>query len=279
MYLNGKLSGQNVKKLKGFIDNLEEKRISADKLNIVFQKSGQQYSTGYAQRFEPGLKNPMFQSVLLMSQEDLFLIKKSLERLIPTDEFAQSENDSRSFILYGWQEILVDILGYFPQVNEAIDTLSLYTLSAILTGWGGKEKFKKIRLNDVTSPDRFPPEMLYEYLIDWCVTKGHIQSIYEGQNLLTDDFFEDHQWTIFYEYLFKITGGKVQEDKELKQKFVDYFKVYNKEYNNFKATFKIPVGTGTGLKHYWIDSRIFPHNVRELGETELIDALYKSYQK
>jgi hypothetical protein len=279
MYLNGKLSGQNVKKLKGFIDNLEEKKISADKLNIVFQKSGQQYSTGYAQRFEPGLKNPMFQSVLLMSQEDLFLIKKSLERLIPTDEFAQSENDSRSFILYGWQEILVDILGYFPQVNEAIDTLSLYTLSAILTGWGGKEKFKEIRLNDVTSPDRFPPELLYEYLIDWCVTKGHIQSIYEGQNLLTDDFFEDHQWTIFYEYLFKITGGKVQEDKELKQKFVDYFKAYNKEYNNFKATFRIPVGTGTGLKHYWIDSRIFPHNTRELGEIELIDALYKPYQK
>lgn len=277
MYLNGKLSGQNVKKLKGFIDKLEENKISGDKLNIVFQKSGQQYNTGYVERYEPGLKNPMFQSVLLMSQEDLFLIKKSLERIIPTDDLAQSENESRSFIMYGWQEILVDILGYFPEINESVDTLSLYTLSAILTGWGGKEKFKQIRLMDVTSPDRFPKEMLYEYLIDWCITKGHIQSIYEGQNLLNGDYFDDHRWTIFYEYLYNITGGKVQEDPAMKQKFIDYFKSYEKEYNNFKATFRIPVGTGTGLKHYWIDSRIFPHNSKGLGETDLIDVLYKPY--
>jgi hypothetical protein len=279
MYLNGRLSGQNVKKLKGFIDKLEDNKISADKLNIVFQKSGQQYSMGYAERFEPGMKNPMFQSVLLMSQEDLILIKRSLERLIPTDDRALSQNESRSFIVYGWQEILVDILGYFPVINEGVDTLSLYTLSAILTGWGGKEKFKKIKLTDVTSPDRFPVDMLYEYLIDWTVTKGHIQSIFDGQNLLTGDFFNDHQWTIFYEYLYSISGGKVQEDPAIKQRFVDHFKAYDKEYNNYKASFRIPVGTGTGLKHYWIDSRIFPHNTKELGETELIDILFKPYLK
>jgi hypothetical protein len=279
MYLNGKLSNTNHRKLKGFIDKLEKNNISSDKLNIVFQKSGQQYNTGYAQRYEPGLKNPMFQSVLLMSQEDLFLIKRSLERLIPTDDLNQSQNESRSFIVYGWQEILVDILGYFPVYNEAIDTLSLFTLSAILTGWGGKEKYRKIRLTDVTSPDRFPEEMLYEYLIDWCATKGHIQSIYDGQNMLTADYFEDHMWTIFYEYLFILTKGKVQEDPSIKQKFVDYFKDYNREYNNYKATFRIPVGTGTGLKHFWIDSRIFPHNKRELGDAELIETLYKPYLK
>jgi hypothetical protein len=277
MYLNGKLSGQNANTLKGFINKLEDNKISADKLNIVFQKSGQQYNTGYVERYETGLKNPMFQSVLLMSQEDLFLIKKSLERLIPTDDLSQSENESRSWILYGWQNILVDILGYFPEVNESLDTLSLYTLSAILTGWGGKEKFKDIKLGDVTLPDRFPKEMLYEYLIDWCITKGHIESIFEGQNMLNGDYFELHKWTIFYEYLFTLTDGKIQEDPTIKQKFIDYFKSYDKEYNNYKATFRIPVGTGTGMKHYWIDSRIFPHNSKGLGETDIIDALYKPY--
>jgi hypothetical protein len=277
LYLNGKPQGANAKQLKSFISKLEEKNISADKLNIIFQKNGQQYNTGYAQRYEPGFKNPTFQSVLLMSQQDLYLIKKSLERLIPTDELSQSRNDSRSFIVYGWQEILVDILGYFPQVNEAIDTLSLYTLSAILTGWGGKEKFKDIRLMDVPSPDIFSDEMLYEYLIDWCITKGHIQSIYDGQNLLTGDFFDDHMWTIFYEYAFILTDGKVTEDPSMKQKFVDYFKSYNKEYNNYKASFRIPMGTGTGLKHYWIDSRIFPHNTKGLGEQDFIETLYKPY--
>jgi len=277
LYLNGKLNGTNVKQLKNFINKLEARNISPDKLNIVFQKNGQQYNTGYAQRFEPGLKNPSFQSVLLMSQDDLFLIKKSLERLIPTDDLSQSQNESRSFIVYGWQEILVDILGYFPEVNEAVDTLSLYTLSAILTGWGGKEKYKDIRLMDVTSPDRFSDEMLYEYLIDWCITKGHIQSIYDGQNLLTGDFFEDHMWTIFYEYLYILTNGKTQQDDTMKQKFVDHFKSYTKEYNNYKASFRIPMGTGTGLKHYWIDSRIFPHNIKVLGEPDLIESLYKPY--
>jgi len=277
LYLNGKLDGANVKQLNNFINKLEQKNISPEKLNIVFQKNGQQYNTGYAQRFEPGMKNPLFQSVLLMSQNDLFLIKKSLERLIPTDESAQTQNDSRSFIVYGWQDILVNILGYFPEVNETLDTLSLYTLSAILTGWGGKEKYKDIRLMDVTSPDRFPDEMLYEYLIDWCITKGHIQSIYDGQNLLTGDFFDDHKWTIFYEYIYILTNGKVQQDDAMKQKFIDYFKSYDKEYNNYKASFRIPMGTGTGLKHYWIDSRIFPHNTKVLGEPDLIESLYKPY--
>ena len=119
--------------------------------------------------------------------------------------------------------------------------------------------------------------MLYEYLIDWCITKGHIQSIYDGQNLLTGDFFDDHMWTIFYEYLYILTNGSVQQDDTMKQKFIDYFKSYNKEYNNYKASFRIPMGTGTGMKHYWIDSRIFPHSTKVLGEPDLIETLYKAY--
>jgi len=280
LYLNGKLNGVNAKQINSFIEDLEANNISRDKLDIVFQKSGQLYSTGYVRRYESGLKNPVYQDVLFMSQEDLLSIKRSLERLIPTDEMSLSPNESRAFIVYGWGEILVDILGYFPEDNnEAIDTLSLYTLSAILTGWGGKEKYKNIRLLDVAKPDRFPDVMLYEYLIDWCVTKGHIQSIYEGQNLLTGDFFEDHQWTIFYEYIFRLTEGAVSEDPTLSKKFTDYFKKYNNEYNHYKATFRIPMGTGNGLKHYWVDSRIFPHSVKEFGETDVMDVLYKEYKK
>ncbi len=279
MYLNGKITNSNASQIKNFIDKLEGQNISSEKLNIVFQKNGQLYGTGYTQRYESGLKNPMYQDVLLMSHDDLLSIKKSLERLIPTDEMNIPSNESRSYIVYGWQEILVDILGYFPEVNESVDTLSLYTLSAILTGWGGKEKYKKIKLLDVTSPDRFSDKMLYEYLIDWCVTKGHIQSIFEGQNLLTGDFYDDHRWTIFNEYLFQLTGGKVEEDPSFKQKFADYFKGYNREYNNFKASFRIPMGTGSGMKHYWVDSRIFPHSSKEFGETELIEVLFKDYIK
>ncbi|MGF7139422.1 type VI secretion system protein TssR domain-containing protein [Roseimarinus sediminis] len=276
-YLNGKIKGDNARELAGFIRKLEDQNIPSEKLDVVFQKNGQVYNVGYAERFRDGMKNPVYQDVLLMSREDLYSIKRSLERLIPTDELSLPPNESRSFIVYGWGEILVDILGYFPEVNESIDTLSLYTLSAILTGWGGKEKYKDIKLLDVTSPERFPDVMLYEYLIDWCITKGHIQSIYDGQNLLTEDFFRDHQWTIFYEYLYHLTNGAVEEDPEMGARFSEYFERYNKEYNNFKASFRIPMGTGSGLKHYWIDSRIFPHQTKNFGEEDIIKYLYRNY--
>lgn len=276
-YLNGKVRADHAKQLNAFIQKLEAQNISSDKLDLVFQKNGQVYNVGYTKRIEPGMKYPIYQDVLLMSQEDLLAIKHSLERLIPTDELSLPPNESRSYIVYGWGEILSDILGYFPKGNEAIDTLSLYTLSAILTGWGGKEKYKDIKLFDVTSPDLFPDEMLYEYLIDWCVTKGHIQSIFEGQNLLTEDFFQDHMWTIFYEYLYQVTDGDVEEDQSLMQKFGEYFKKYNKEYNNFDASFRTPMGTGAGMKHYWIDSRIFPHQTQVAGEEDIIQYLYKRY--
>lgn len=275
-YLNGKVKGQNVRQLAYFIDRLKKEGVTQSQLDVVFQKSGQMYNTGYVRRQESGYKNPMFQDVLLMSHDDMFAIKRSLERLIPTDQLALSENESRSYIVYGWQEILVDILGYFPEMSEAIDTLSLYSLSAILTGWGGKEKYKDIRLIDVTSPDRFPSLMLYEYLIDWCITKGHIQSIYEGKNLLTEDFFEDHKWSVFYNYLENLTKGKVSEDPKLGERFATYFKKYDQEYNNFKSYFRIPVGTGSGIKHYWIDSRIFPHSASNVDD-DVVKVLYKGY--
>lgn len=276
-YLNGKIRGQNVRQLSYFIDRLKKEGVTQAQLDIVFQKNGQMYNTGYVRRQEAGMKNPIYQDVLLMSHDDLYAIKRSLERLIPTDELSLSANDSRSYIVYGWQEILVDILGYFPEMSEAIDTLSLYSLSAILTGWGGKEKYKKIRLVDVSRPDRFPDVMLYEYLIDWCITKGHIQSIYEGKNLLTADFFEDHKWSVFYNYLFNLTKGKVEEDPKLAEKFGTQFKKYDSQYNNFKSYFRIPVGTGSGLKHYWVDSRIFPHNATEFGDEDIVSILYKGY--
>lgn len=279
LYVNGKLEGESVKQLSGFIKQLHQQRISPDKLDIVFQKSGQIYTTGFTHRIEPGMTNPTYQSVLLMSQNDLFEIKKSLERLVPTDQLSLPPNESRSYIYYGWGVILVDILGYFPEANEAVDTLSLYSLSAILTGWGGKEKFKNIRLKEVIDPVKFPDVMLYEYLIDWCITKGHIQSIYDGQQLLTADFFQDHKYTIFFEYLYHLTNKKVENDPEIQTIFANHFKKYDSEYNNFKATFRIPVGTGTGLKHYWVDSRIFPHNAKEFGEKDIIEVLYAKYLK
>lgn len=278
-YVNGKLNGDNIKQLSGFLKLLYQQKIPSEKLDIVFQKSGQVYNTGYTYRSEKGMTNPTFQSVLLMSQEDLFAIKKSLERLVPTDQLSLSPNDSRTYILFEWGNILVDILGYFPERNEAVDTLSLYSLSAILTGWGGKEKFKNVKLIDVIDPVKFPDVMLYEYLIDWCITKGHIQSIFDGQNTLTADFFEDHKYTIFSEYLFQLTNGKVKEDPEIKTAFTNYFKKYDNEYNNYKASFRIPVGTGSGLKHYWIDSRIMPHNAKEFGEKDIIEILYSKYIK
>ncbi|HKK81390.1 MAG TPA: hypothetical protein VJ909_04035, partial [Prolixibacteraceae bacterium] len=104
-------------------------------------------------------------------------------------------------------------------------------------------------------------------------------SIYDGQNLLTEDFFEDHMYTIFYEYLYHLTNGEVDSDPDMKEKFRQYFDKYKEEYNNFKATFSIPMGAGSGLKHYWIDSRIFPHQTETFGQKSIIEKLYGDYTK
>lgn len=277
-YLNGKVTREHAMGIGTFIQRLEEQNISPDKLDIVFQKNGQQYNIGYANRFIDGVRNPLFQDVLLMSHDDIFKIKRALDRLIPTDEMSLSPNESRGFIIYTWGDVLVDILGYFPEPNEAIDTLSLYTLSAILTGWGGKDKYRDILLQDVAREDLFPDLLLYEYLIDWCITKGHIHSIFEGQNILTADFFNDHKWTIFYEYLYNLTDGQHEEDEEMINSFHEFFSQYDREYSNFKSTFRTPMGTGSGMKHYWIDSRIFPHQIETENEVDIIDYLFKEYK-
>jgi hypothetical protein len=179
---------------------------------------------------------------------------------------------------------LVDQLKYFPPDHSLVDGLTLYQLAAILTGWGGKEEYKNITLAQVEDPDKMHDNDLYLYLIDWMITKGHVQSIFEGQNMFTKDFFRDHVACYFIECLIAEIKDKdpendasvILDDPNLEGQIIDRlsssFSVFNAVYKNIPQ-FRIPIGESesAATKYYWIDSRIFPH--RELHNKQM--AIYE----
>ncbi len=118
----------------------------------------------------------------------------------------------------------------------------------------------------MVDPTKFFDDELYQYLIDWMITKGHIQSIFEGQNMFTKDFFRDHVACYFIEYLIAKTGdmNRILDEPNLEEDIIDRlskeFAAFNPIYKNIPH-FRIPIGEAESAAetYYWIDSRIFPH--------------------
>jgi hypothetical protein len=156
---------------------------------------------GYTMQTSPFLKHPLFLNVLLLKYNDLYSIRYELERSVPPVVFRLSIEEFRKNIPDIWYSILVENLHYFPPVPEMIDELTLDQLSTILTGYQGRPGYKTIKLKDVADPAKFSDEDLYLCLIDWMISKGHVQSNIEKRNMLTRDFFEEHVACYFIEYL------------------------------------------------------------------------------
>jgi hypothetical protein len=229
--------------------------------------------------FYPGAsKWPLFNYVALINQRDLYSLKYALEKLIPTKVFCMGNDQYRSYLQDTWEEILVKQLKYFSKGNEQINNLTLYDLSVILTGWGGKEKYKAIEFRDIIDPVKFPNDQLYEYLIDWMITKGHIQSIFEGRNMLTKDYFSDHIACYAMEYIMYSTGNFFEDElynqieNELIDQFAGRFASFNQIYTyNDIPQFRIPIGEteAAAETYYWLDTRIFPTRYSEGSEIAL----------
>lgn len=283
-----KKNAPNFKNLSGvanIISKLNELGFSEQQIELIFNKNGQLYWTGYTKQHIEGITYPVFLDVLLTNHNKLYSIKYALEQLIPTNDYCMSPDDFRTFLQDTWESILVEQLKYFPPDNNMIDTLTLYELSAILTGWGGKEQYRDITLADVVEPDLFPDDQLYEYLIDWLITKGHIQSVYEGHNMFTKDFFGNHVGCYFIEYLIAKTGNEddildnfEQIENDLVNRLFNGFDPFRENYKNVPS-FRIPIGESerAAETYYWNDSRIFPHQETINPEIVFYENLLKEY--
>jgi hypothetical protein len=281
--LKEKVSGdfRNISGVANIISKLHEMGLSDRQIALIFDKNGQLYLTGYTSQNTP-LNYPVFLDVLLTNHDDLYSIKYALEELIPTKDFCRSPDEFRTYVQDTWYSILVEQLKYFPPDHEMIDNLTLYQLASILTGWGGKDEYRNIRLEHVVDPTRLFDEDLYRYLIDWMITKGHVQSIYEGQNMFTRDFFRDHVACYFIEFLIadliaqtgdaSIILDNPDLEDEIIERLSNEFSAFRTIYRNIPH-FRIPIGESesAATTYYWIDSRIFPH--RELHNQQM--AIYE----
>jgi hypothetical protein len=277
--LKEKVSGdfRNISGVANIISKLHEMGLTDKQIALIFDKNGQLYLTGFTSQ-NTKLSYPVFLDVLLTNHDDLYSIKYALEELIPTKDFCKSPDEFRTYIQDTWYSILVEQLKYFPPDHEMVDNLTLYQLASILTGWGGKEEYKQIKLEDVVDPTRMFDEDLYKYLIDWMITKGHVQSIFEGQNMFSKDFFRDHVACYFIECLIAEMNAQGLDispildsptlENEIIDKLSNSFKPFNAIYKNIPH-FRIPIGESesAATTYYWIDSRIFPH--RELHNKQM----------
>lgn len=260
---------KNLSGVANIISKLHEMGLTDKQIAMIFDKNGQVYMTGYTMQ-NIQAEFPIFLDVLLTNHNDLYSIKYALEDLIPTKDFCRSPDEFRTFVQDTWYSILVEQLKYFPPDHEMVDNLTLYQLASILTGWGGKEEYKEIKLEDVVDPTKLYDEELYLYLIDWMITKGHVQSIFEGQNMFTKDYFRDHVACYFIEFLIAevlaqtgdayIILDDMNLENEIIEKLSNSFKAFNSIYRNIPH-FRIPIGESesAATTYYWIDSRIFPH--------------------
>jgi hypothetical protein len=285
--LKEKVSGdfRNISGVANIISKLHEMGLTDKQIALIFDKNGQLYLTGFTSQ-NTKLSYPVFLDVLLTNHDDLYSIKYALENLIPTKDFCRSPDEFRTYLQDTWYSILVEQLKYFPPDHEMVDNLTLYQLASILTGWGGKEEYKKLKLEDVVDPTKLFDEDLYRYLIDWMITKGHVQSIFEGQNMFTRDYFRDHVACYFIECLIAEMNAQgldisiILDDPNLENEIIDKlsnsFKPFNAVYKNIPH-FRIPIGESesAATTYYWIDSRIFPH--KELHNKQM--AIYEDILK
>ena len=289
--LKEKVSGdfRNISGVANIISKLHEMGLTDKQIALIFDKNGQLYLTGYTSQ-NTKLNYPVFLDVLLTNHDDLYSIKYALEELIPTKDFCRSPDEFRTYLQDTWYSILVEQLKYFPADHEMVDNLTLYQLASILTGWGGKEEYKKLKLEDVVDPTKLFDEDLYRYLIDWMITKGHIQSIFEGQNMFTKDYFRDHVACYFIEFLIADMNAQgkdpyvILDDENLENEIItrlsSEFKPFNAIYKNIPH-FRIPIGESesAATTYYWIDSRIFPHKELHNKQMAIYEEVLNDFKK
>jgi hypothetical protein len=281
---------RNLSGVANIISKLHDMGLSDKQIALIFDKNGQLYLTGYTMQTPPAVHYPVFLDVLLTNHDDLYSIKYALENLIPTKDFCKSPDEFRTFVQDTWYSILVEQLKYFPPDHQMVDNLTLYQLASILTGWGGKDDFKKLKLEDVVDPTKLYDEDLYRYLIDWMITKGHVQSIFEGQNMFTKDYFRDHVACYFIEFLIADRNAQgldpyiVLDDENLEKEIIDKlsneFKPFNAVYKNIPH-FRIPIGESesAATTYYWIDSRIFPHKELHNKQMAIYEEVLNDFKK
>ena len=209
--------------------------------------------------------------VCMFDYSNLDLLSQYFNNL--TETVINNPVDLRQSIIQAWWEILLQSGGWNNtndgEVDPAVLQLTLGQLSEIITGLPGKEAFREIKLKDINNGMIFSDAWLYEYIIDWVIAKAGLNSVLQGKHLVTQNYIYDHYWPFFEPYIAFALPEKIapMDDDEVSAFCNAVARGLNSSINSESTDFYVPKIDIGGTQHYWLDARIFPHNLSISGLT------------
>lgn len=260
------------------------------------------------------MPSKVFNETILLSTPERKNIDDALKLILPnnTDIGKAGNADIRTNIQKAWHGIIIRDLKLFPNSTNSKTRINAYTLaelSYLLTGYPGKKYLfsdgSEVKLLDISQGGR-EPNILYEYQMDWLVTKyamtvmkridkaersapektffAQYSKTYEkyAKSILEREFetglFNWSKWkTPPASKTYTIEPAKV--NALIKEKLARFFQDLPAQlgksfYNLDKTAFFIPPVSDFGaLEHEWVDARIFPQKQN----SDLLKALLMQY--
>lgn len=247
--------------------------------NFDLSEVEQVIKLAYTPTTAPNSEVKKLRDVCMFDYSNLDLLSQYFNNL--TETVIHNPVDLRQSIIQAWWEILLQSGGWNNTDDGAVDPtvlqLTLGQLSEIITGLPGKEAFRDIRLGDIRNGMIFSDAMLYEYIIDWVIAKAGLNSVLQGKQLITQNYIYDHYWPFFEPYIAFALSHKnaPAEDEDINAFCGAVARGLNNSINTESIDFYVPKIDIGGTQHYWLDARIFPHNLSISGLTfsEFIDSL------
>lgn len=217
----------------------------------------------YTQIFSPNSDIRKLYDVSMFDHTNLDLLSQYLNSL--TETVINNPINLRQSIIEAWWEILKQSGGWTDDgyVPDEVLQFSLGQLSEMITGLPGKEIFSEIHLKDLYLQDVFTDEMLYEYIFDWIIAKAGVNSVLQGKTLISPNYISDHYWPFLDPYISYSFPDILppQTDLEVERICKQIAAFLNMAINSESIDFYVPKIDIGGTQHFWLDARIFPHDL------------------
>ena len=242
----------------GIINDFIEGGLSFDEIMAIIQAASQMYKVGYTSYHPRWSPEPQFQYVGFISEKEVRKMTSYINRAVPPGRI-KPPNETRNDLYTIYEKTLIRDLKYLKDVHD-FDTTSLGQITTYITGFPSNPVYKNIKAKDLYNYKIFPDSLMYAYLSDLVITKGHLTSLIKGNNHLNLDFLNEHK-----SYLYRALGWA---DRNLRDEdraaaklraIAGNYREFDGIYESYPV-FNLKIGdTEESRNYYWLDTRIFPH--------------------
>jgi hypothetical protein len=235
-------------------------RVTSGEKVIIRDTQFDFFNPGYVAPSYKFLKQKPYKNVVYLNNTDLERISTfalNISKLKgPT---------TRSDIQKAWRYMLRTSLGLF-QDDEQVNNLTLSEATSILTGFVGSPKYKDIKIREILSTSVFTNDLMLEYVFNWGITYGYLQSIRRGSWELKQQNLKSLEAVInallinrgirktLTPLQYQAFSDKLvsRDDRNVNE----YFKGYPSK--DFDITYK--------LKAYWVEADFFSHGDNDFSD-------------